>query len=418
MARIGKHKIILGLPWCSHHNIQCNWKDWTICSWGMECQEKGHLPVKLAPVDTEYLRVKPTTETPPLPPICTTLESIGYDLHAATMVEIPPHARAVVPTGYCISTPKGTYRRIAPQSGLALKHSIDIAAGVINLDYWGEVKVLMINNRSQTYTAEGTCIAQLILERVERPDVLLLMDNFEETKWQEDRFGLTGMDRQLAEIYEIELGHSTSTTLLPQEQQYQRLHTQIPPEYHDYLNIFDKDLAMSKCPPSHPGYDFKIILQEGTKLPPPHHPYYLSWEELRIIWEWLDGMESTGMISKCTTHCPTAAPVFFMAKKDGTKWPVIDYRRLNDMTTRDSYPLPRIDQIMAQVCSSKFFSKFNMKSGYNQLGIKAGQEWLTTFITPYGIYQCNVMTFRFMNAWYSRDLWMTYFTKSQSWFRT
>jgi hypothetical protein len=48
---------------------------------------------------------------------------------------------------------------------------------------------------------------------------------------------------------------------------------------------------------------------------------------------------------------------------------------------------------MDQVRGSTIFSKFNMKLGYNQLCIKLGQEWMTAFITPYGVYQCNVMTF-------------------------
>jgi hypothetical protein len=78
-------------------------------------------------------------------------------------------------------------------------------------------------------------------------------------------------------------------------------------------------------------------------------------------------MEETGMISKCTSHCPTATPVFFVGKKDGSKRPVIDYRKLNDVTIRNAYPLPHIDQIMDQVHRLKIFSKFNMKSGYNQL---------------------------------------------------
>jgi Reverse transcriptase (RNA-dependent DNA polymerase) len=77
---------------------------------------------------------------------------------------------------------------------------------------------------------------------------------------------------------------------------------------------------------------------------------------------------------------------------------ITDYQRLNDVTTQDSYPLPCINQIMDQVQGSKYFSKFDMKSGYNQLRIKPGQEWLTVFITPYRVYQCNVMTFGFMNT--------------------
>ena len=114
--------------------------------------------------------------------------------------------------------------------------------------------------------------------------------------------------------------------------------------------------------------------------------------------EWLTGMEETGMIHRCTTCCPTAAPVFFVPKKDGTKRPVIDYRWLNDIVIWDLYPLPCIDQIMDQVCGSKWFSKFDMKSGYNQLRIRGGDEWLTVFITPEGPWEMNVMTFGHMNA--------------------
>jgi hypothetical protein len=88
---------------------------------------------------------------------------------------------------------------------------------------------------------------------------------------------------------------------------------------HDWTDIFDEDLAMSKCPPSCPTYDFKINLEENVKLPPPARPYHLSRQEGEILHEWIKGMEETGMISKCTSHCPTATPVFFVGKKDGSK---------------------------------------------------------------------------------------------------
>ena len=155
---------------------------------------------------------------------------------------------------------------------------------------------------------------------------------------------------------------------------------------------------MSEVPESRPSYDFEIHLQEGTKLPPPGRPYHVSQKEREVLKEWLDGMVEVGIASKCDTHTPTAALVFFVPKKDGTKRPVIDYRKLNDVTIRDSYLLPRIDQIMDQVQGSRYFSKFDMKSGYNQLRVKPGQEWLTAFVTPFGTYQMNMMTFRFMNA--------------------
>lgn len=112
--------------------------------------------------------------------------------------------------------------------------------------------------------------------------------------------------------------------------------------------------------------------------------------------EWLDGMLATSMISRCTTHCPTAAPVFFVRKKDRTKRPVVDYCCLNNITI--PYPLPCVDQIMDQVCDSKYFSKFDMKSRYNQLHIRSGDKWKTAFVTPHGIFQLNIMTFSFMNT--------------------
>jgi len=200
------------------------------------------------------------------------------------------------------------------------------------------------------------------------------------------------------QISEVTLGHSAHSNLPPQKERHQELKQTIPQEYHDFLDVFDVEYAMSKCPEKCPGYDFEIHLKDDAKLPPPAKPYHLSQAENRILREWLQGMRETGMITQCSDHCPTAAPVFFIRKKDGTKRLVIDYRKLNDITIRNAYPLPCIDQIMDQVKGSQIFSKFNMKSGYNQIHIKEGQEWLTAFNTPDGPHQSNVLTFGLMNA--------------------
>src|SRR5260370_15357073 len=97
-------------------------------------------------------------------------------------------------------------------------------------------------------------------------------------------------------------------------------------------------------------------------------------------------------------NCPLAAPMFFVWKKDGTRRPVIDYRKLNDITIKDSYPLPRIDEMMNRMRGSEIFTKFDLKSGYNQIRIRPGDEWKTTFMTPFGPFRLKVMTFGFTNA--------------------
>jgi hypothetical protein len=88
----------------------------------------------------------------------------------------------------------------------------------------------------------------------------------------------------------------------------------------------------------------------------------------------------------------------FVWKKDGTHRPVIDYRRLNDITIKDSYPLPRIDEMMVRICGSEIFTKLDLKSSYNQIRIHPSDEWKTTFMTPFGPYHMRVMTFGFANA--------------------
>jgi hypothetical protein len=98
----------------------------------------------------------------------------------------------------------------------------------------------------------------------------------------------------------------------------------------------------------------------------------------------LDEMLQAKWIEPADAHCPIAAPMFFVWKKDRTCRPVINYRKLNDITIKDSYPLPRIDEMMDRICGSELFTKFDLKSGYNQIRIRPGDEWKTTFMTPFG----------------------------------
>jgi dUTP pyrophosphatase len=130
-------------------------------------------------------------------PVRATTGSAGYDLFSTDNYVVLPGRRVVVSTGISVQLPPGTYGRIAPRSGLAVKHGLDTLAGVIDPDYTGEVKVVLQNlDMNQPFVIRpGYRIAQLILESFEVVDVVEVPS--ENTALNTDRgasgFGSTGV---------------------------------------------------------------------------------------------------------------------------------------------------------------------------------------------------------------------------------
>ena len=95
------------------------------------------------------------------------IDSAGYDLYSTEETEILPWKRKVIGNQIAMKVPKGTYGCIAPRSGLAAKHGIDVGAGVIDADYRGEIKILLINHSDVKFEIKkGDRIAQLVLEKI------------------------------------------------------------------------------------------------------------------------------------------------------------------------------------------------------------------------------------------------------------
>jgi hypothetical protein len=92
------------------------------------------------------------------------------------------------------------------------------------------------------------------------------------------------------------------------------------------------------------------------------------------------------------------ALVTFVLKKDGTQRMCVDYRSLNEVTIKNKYPLPRIDDPFDQQKGACVFSKTGLRSRYHQLNIRAFDITKTTFITQYGLYEPTVMSFGLTNA--------------------
>ena len=79
--------------------------------------------------------------------------SAGFDLHANEDATIEPNDKAMISTGiHCTLSSPDYYLRVAPRSGLAAKHAINVLAGVVDYDYTGEIKVILINHGKETFT--------------------------------------------------------------------------------------------------------------------------------------------------------------------------------------------------------------------------------------------------------------------------
>ncbi|HLA79172.1 MAG TPA: dUTP diphosphatase [Vicinamibacteria bacterium] len=139
------------------------------------------------------LKLEVKVEGEGLLPEYATAGAAGADLRASEAVLLAPGERAAVPTGLRIEIPAGHVGLVWPRSGLAVRHGIDTLAGVIDADYRGEVRVVLVNHGREPFgIVAGDRIAQLLVQRVERPDFLRTL-GLGETHRGEAGFGSTGV---------------------------------------------------------------------------------------------------------------------------------------------------------------------------------------------------------------------------------
>ncbi|XP_054750921.2 deoxyuridine 5'-triphosphate nucleotidohydrolase-like [Lytechinus pictus] len=143
------------------------------------------------PMDASVLRFKRVSPDA-IAPVRGSEHAAGFDLYSCESKVVKAKDKALIPTGLQIALPEGCYGRIAPRSGLASKHFIDVGAGVIDRDYRGDVYVLLFNFSNADFEVKkGVRIAQLICERILMP-TLVETQTLDETSRGEGGFGSTG----------------------------------------------------------------------------------------------------------------------------------------------------------------------------------------------------------------------------------
>ncbi|UYV74973.1 hypothetical protein LAZ67_12001943 [Cordylochernes scorpioides] len=117
---------------------------------------------------------------------------------------------------------------------------------------------------------------------------------------------------------------------------------------------------------------------------------YTEKEQLKQV------LERDGIIRPSSS--PWSFPVILVKKRDGKYRFCVDYRKLNDVTVKDVYPIPRIDEVLDTLQGSKYFSAIDLKSGYWQVEVEEKDKEKTAFTTAHGLYEFNVMPFGLCNA--------------------
>ncbi|EEA22361.1 retrovirus polyprotein, putative [Talaromyces marneffei ATCC 18224] len=171
------------------------------------------------------------------------------------------------------------------------------------------------------------------------------------------------------------------------------LRSLIPECYHDLIDVFKAEL--SEVLPPHGPHDHQIKLMEG-KQPPVHPLCRYSADELQLIQAWLKSNLNKYFIRP--SNSAAAAPILLARKPGGGVRICVDYRGLNEITKKNRYPIPLIQETLQMLTRARYFTKLDIIAAFNKLRIAAGDEWKTAFRTRFGLFESLVMNFRLTNA--------------------
>lgn len=192
-----------------------------------------------------------------------------------------------------------------------------------------------------------------------------------------------GLNEIRKQIDQLDLSKDTDLTL--EQQQIVREFLRVN------ADIFAKN-------PKSPGTNLKVRhhIDTGNHPSIKQRPFRISPKEQEIIHKEVGEMLQNGIIR--SSRSPWASPVVLVMKKDGSIRFCVDYRKLNQITKKDVYPLPRIDDMLDTMANMHYYTSIDLASGYWQVELEESSKEKTAFTSCAGLFEFNVMPFGLCNA--------------------
>ncbi|SJL18203.1 uncharacterized protein ARMOST_21781 [Armillaria ostoyae] len=168
----------------------------------------------------------------------------------------------------------------------------------------------------------------------------------------------------------------------------------VPPDYCSFHDLFSKE-NFDELPERKP-WDHAIKLIPNAKSTLDCKVYLLNQDEQEQLDKFLDENLESGCI--CKSKSPFTSPFFFVKKKDSSLRPIQDYCKLNEMTIKNRYLLPLISELIDKLQGAKYFTKLDVRWGYNNVRIREGDEEKAAFCTNHGLFEPTIMFFGLTNS--------------------
>ena len=281
---------------------------------------------------------------------------------AQSYMEIPAKInRAQLIDQDCLVEPLNNVPIIGDEPGLCLVSSL----GHVNKN--GQIPVVIVNNTGRDYTIPARSVIGLAEVLVDSENCVSSVSEYVESKPE--------FVDMVPESKKANLSHMSET----QRQKIQDLLDRNA----DIFAKNDCDLGETHL--------VKAKLETGDAAPIKQNPYRLPFSQRKLVENHIQDMLKAGVIEP--SQSPWASPIVIVNKKDGSKRFCVDYRAVNKILKKNSYPLPRIDDILANLEGSQYFSCLDLRSGYWQIPVDEISQDTTAFTCFAGLYNWRKLPF-------------------------